>query len=107
MKHNLSDEHLHSARKEMEDETMERAYDSEEEYYFLTPKTNSKGASSLFPQPKMKGPRPRSPNLKIKLKILLKLNPSLYLKLKLKIVSTLQLSMNVENVMEKLEIKEP
>ena len=30
-KHNLSDEHLNSARKEMEDETMQRVYDSEGE----------------------------------------------------------------------------
>ena len=42
IKHNLSDEHLNSARKEMEDETMERVYDSEEEYYFLRPKTKDK-----------------------------------------------------------------
>ena len=47
IKHNLSDEHLNRARKEMEGETMglrrcstmERVYDSEEEYYFLRPKT--------------------------------------------------------------------
>ena len=50
IKHNLSDEHLNSARKEMENETMERVYDSEEEYYFLRPKT--KGSSLLVPQPK-------------------------------------------------------
>ena len=51
IKHNLSDEHLNSARKGMEDETMERVYDSEE-YYFLRPKTKTKGASPLVPQPK-------------------------------------------------------
>ena len=50
IKHNLSDEHLNSARKAMEDETMETVYDSEEEYYFLRPKT--KGASPLVPHPK-------------------------------------------------------
>ena len=33
----------------MEDETMERVYDSEEEYYFFRPKT--KGASPLITQP--------------------------------------------------------
>ena len=32
IKHNLSDEHLNRARKEIEDETMERVYDSEEQY---------------------------------------------------------------------------
>ena len=50
IKHNLFDEHLNSARKEMEDETiglrpcssMERVYDSEEEYYFPRPKTKTK-----------------------------------------------------------------
>ena len=50
IKHNLSDEHLNSARKEIEDETMERVFDSEEEFYFFIPKT--KGASPLVPQPK-------------------------------------------------------
>ena len=50
IKHNLSDEHLNSARKEMEDEILEKVYDSEEEEYFLRPKT--KGASPLVPQPK-------------------------------------------------------
>ena len=39
IKHNLSDEQPNSARKEMEDETMERVYDSEAEYYFLRPNT--------------------------------------------------------------------
>ena len=34
----------------MEDETMERVYDSEKEEYFLRPKT--KRASPLVPQPK-------------------------------------------------------
>ena len=42
IKHILSDEHLNRARKEMEDETMEWMYDSEEEYYFLRPKTKTK-----------------------------------------------------------------
>ena len=42
IKHNLRDEHLNSARKEMEDETIEREYDSEEECYFLRPKTKTK-----------------------------------------------------------------
>ena len=57
IKHNLRDKHVNSARNEMEDEsmglrpcsTMDRVYDSEEEYYFLRPKT--KGASPLVPQP--------------------------------------------------------
>ena len=47
VKQNLSDAHLNSARKEMEDETMERVYDSEERYYFLRPKT--KGVAPLVP----------------------------------------------------------
>ena len=53
IKQNLSDEHLNSARKEMEDETMERVYESEEEYYLFRPKTKTKGASPLVPQPKV------------------------------------------------------
>ena len=58
IKHNLGDEHLNSARKEMEYETMglrpcctmERVYDSEGEYNFLRHKM--KGASPLVPQSK-------------------------------------------------------
>ena len=42
IKHSLSDEHLNSAREEMEDKTMKRVYDSKEEYYFLRPKTKTK-----------------------------------------------------------------
>ena len=42
IKYNLNDEHLNGAREEMEDETMERVYDTEEEYYFLRPKTKTK-----------------------------------------------------------------
>ena len=42
VKLNLSDEHLKSARNEIEDETMERVYDSEEKFYFLKLKTKTK-----------------------------------------------------------------
>ena len=37
----------------MEDGTMERVFDSEEEYYFLRPKTKTKGSLTLVPQPKV------------------------------------------------------
>ena len=46
VKHSLSDEHLNRARKEyedeVEDETMERVYDSDQEEYFFTPKIQTK-----------------------------------------------------------------
>ena len=73
----------------MEDETMERVYEAEEEHHFL----RHKGAS------------PAVSHSKLTLKILLNLNPSPNPKLKPKTVSTLLLSMNVKNVMQKLEIK--
>ena len=62
---------------------------------------------------KITGLCPWSPNLNISLKILLKLNPSVNLKIKPKmgrmqcyaLASTLELSMNVKNVMQNLQIK--
>ena len=57
IKHNLSNEDLNRAIEEMKDENMESVYDSEEEYYFLKPKTKTK--------PKTEGFRPWCSNLKI------------------------------------------
>ena len=74
IKHNLSDEHLNSARKEMEDETMERVYDSEE-YFFFRPKTETKGASPLVPQPKTEGASPLVPQPKDNTKDIIKTKP--------------------------------
>ena len=42
IKHNLSDDHSNRARKKMDDETMEKVYDSEEENYFLRLKNKTK-----------------------------------------------------------------
>ena len=46
VKHNLSDEHLNRSRKEyedeVEDETRERVYNSDEDDYILKPKDNTK-----------------------------------------------------------------
>ena len=64
----------------MEDETMVRLDDSEEEHYFL----RSKRASLPLAQPKDNT------------KAIIKINPSLNLKLKPKIVYTLELSLNVK-----------
>ena len=74
----------------MEDETMERVYDSEEEYYLLRPKTKTKHKTEP----------------KVTPKILLKLNPSLNLSLKLKIVSVLVVTSRRYYLGIKLECKE-
>ena len=89
IKHNLSDEHLNRARKEMRDETMERVYDSEEEYYFLRPKTKTKTETKI----------------KDNTKNFIKTKPSFKPKNEPKIASTLELRLNVKNVMKNLEIK--
>ena len=87
IKHNLSDEHINRAIEEMEDETMERVYDSE--YYFLRPKNKTK-------------PKTEPKDQKLIPKILLKPNPVLKPKLKPKIISIPELSLNVKKVMQNL-----
>ena len=84
-----------------DDESMERVYDSEEEYYYLRPKPKIRVYVKLRVNPKLRV------NLKITPKILLnlKLILQLILKLKPKTASTLQLSMNVKNVKQNLKIE--